>query len=92
MPAATVTDVKYAFKFTGSPSGRPASIATLVDGGPLLVHEDHVIVTILPDAVDKDTFTPRIATSMHFLDSTCTAGLLFDDALSRSGGHYMVTP
>ena len=83
MPAATITDVKFAIKFTGSPSGRPASIATLVDGGPLLVHEDHVVAVILPDAIDKDTYPSRIAISMHLLDSTCTAGLLFDDALSR---------
>ena len=86
MAASTV----YAFKYVGNVTSEAAIVKSLKGGGPMVVANDHLLVTMLPDAFEDAATAGHKNVHMQQLEAMSMDGLLFERDVSNGGTHLIV--
>ena len=84
----------YAFNYDGRPSSTSAKATSLVDGGPLKVSKDHILINVFPD-VSFSTSGGIYVISLHLLTGPPGGRFRFPllrprpEACKSEGNHHM---
>jgi hypothetical protein len=89
-PTAPVPTTRYEMTLVGKPTTHAATAKALANGGPLLIAPDHVLATMLPDALDRVSHAPQVVINTADMHGTFVGGMLFEPAITAQGMHLSV--
>ena len=85
---APITNVKYVFEYTSGPATDDGALASLTEDGPLLIASDHVVSSMLPDALVSATAPNKFIVATQDLLVASFGGFLLDAALRKACMHF----
>ena len=91
-PPAAPVDPRLGFAYVGNPTDAAGRRKSLVENDVLILGQNHVLVKLLPDALDHDTWAPDVGVPIYALHSIFLGGSIMDNSCFTQGMRFSITP